>query len=538
MATQTPTRSEPDAPAVAEQPSAAVVDERPKTAKLREPRRDGGLAWLVLAGLLVLAATPLLVEIHRPALWSAEEALTVEMSAETHRRKTPITDGDTSLDAWTPVYEGTSRWDLPPGRVWLDQIMFLGIEANGDGTASAPEPTALITRARIGSVLMVLLFVAGVYWAGYSVGGNLTGTISALVAMTMPLIMLFGRHANPQIAAVGWSTLSIAAALWAMRPLRAAPSLARQLIGWLVCGMGLGMATLTAGPIAIPTTMSCTIALAMVCPRRLGHIMGLITSSAVAALLLTPWVLHVHDQDPEIWRVWLNQLTPAIGQAGWLPTLKRMGWRLVLAAALCGPWLIWLVPAVIQPFSTSTGKARRKMLLGWVWLITASTLLAIMYSQTELPNLLMILAPASIAIGLVVHEFHDRSAEARHARLWRISRWLSCGVMAVLSVALPTLGYLINHQPDLVAWLPAAERPLLGTSHWSFYAGTVVALLLISALAIRFAFAHRPAQTVACLAVWLVIAYAVAAIPIARGPMLSTAVNPPTIELADPAGPQ
>ena len=510
-----------------EQPAQEVptVDRVAKT-KAPKPRHDVGLAWLVLLGLLILAALPLLIDLNTPGVWTEQEALSVAISSETMQRKTPITDGETSLQSWTPVYQGESRWDLPPGGTWVHLLMYTGLTATPPGVES-PNNSQWVRRARLGAVVMALLFVAAVFWAGYSIGGLPTGVISALVAMTMPLLVGFGRHANPHIAAMAWSALSIAGALWAMRPLRTSPSLIRQLLGWMTCGVGLGMATLTLGPTAIPGTLLCTVVLAMCCPRRIGHIMGLIASTALAVLLLTPWALHVHGHDPEVYQQWLSHLWPDFGQAGWGETFSRAGWRIALAAAISGLWLIWLVPALIQPFSTSTGNARRRLMLGWGWLVAAMLLVAFAPGETRLSGLLMAVAPASVAIGLVIRQFHDLSAEGRHARLWLVGKWLTCGSMIALAIALPLTGYLLNHQPQAVQWLPSSDTSLVATMHWSFWAGAALALLLASILATRFALHNHPGRVSACLAVWMLILLGLSAIPVSRSEHLNTPQDAP-----------
>jgi 4-amino-4-deoxy-L-arabinose transferase-like glycosyltransferase len=510
-----------------EQPAqqSPTVDRVAKT-KAPKPRHDVGLAWLVLLGLLILAALPLLIDLNTPGVWTEQEALSVAISSETMQRKTPLADGETSLQNWTPVYQGESRWDLPPGGTWVHLLMYAGIAADPPSEANANE-MQWVARARLGSVIMALLFVAAVFWAGYSIGGLPTGSISALVAMTMPLLFGFGRHANPHIAASAWSALSIAGALWAMRPLRTSPSLIRQLIGWMTCGVGLGLATLTLGPVAIPGTLLCTVVLAMCCPRRIGHIMGLIASTALAVLLLMPWAMHVHGHDSEVYQQWLGQLRPDFGQAGWGETFSRAGWRISLAAAISGLWLIWLIPALIQPFSTSTGSARRRLMLGWGWLVAAMLLVAFAPGETKLSGLLIAIAPASVAVGLVIRQYHDLSAEGRHARLWLLSKWLTCGTMLMLAIALPLTGYLLNHQPQAVQWLPSSEHSLLATMHWSFWAGAAAALLLASALATRFALHNHPGRTSACLAVWMLILLGLAAIPMSRSEHLNTPQDAP-----------
>jgi 4-amino-4-deoxy-L-arabinose transferase-like glycosyltransferase len=522
---------QPAATTDASRESSAPKDDPPKVERvarttLPKPRHDVGLAWLVLLGLVILAALPLLIDFNKPGIWSRSEALSVAISAETAQRQDPIADGETSLQAWTPIYQGETRWDLPPGGTWLHLVAYTVIPLDTPESITTTDMQWVI-RARIASIAMALLFVAAVFWAGYSIGGLTTGAASALVAMTMPLALGFGRHANPHVATLAWSALSIAGALWAMRPLRTSPSLVRQLVGWSTCGIALGLAALTTGPTAIPGTLACTVLLAMICPRRIGHIMGLIASTALAALLLMPWVLHVHSHDPAVWQQWLGDLRPDFGEASFGEILTRAGWRISLAAMYCGLWLIWLIPALTQPFSSSTGEARHRLMLGWGWLVTALLLVAFAPGETTRAGLLLALTPACVAIGLVVQQFHDLSAEGRHGRVWLANRWVTCVVITVLSIALPLLGYLLNHQPQAVQWLPDTGLSWLATMHWSFWAGASLALILASILATRFAIHKHPGRTIGCFALWLLIAFGLAAIPVSRSEQLNQGYDPP-----------
>ena len=130
-----------------------------------------------------------------------------------------------------------------------------------------------------------------------------------------------------------------------------------------------------------------------------------------------------------------------------------------------------------------------------------------------------------------MQQFHDLSAEGRHARFWLVGRWLTCGSILLLAVALPLLGYLLSHHPDTVQWLPSSEHSLFAKMHWSFYAGAGVALLLASVLATRFAIHNHPGRTSASLAVWLLILFGLAAIPMSRSEKLNTTYDPPEAEL-------
>ena len=102
----------------------------------------------------------------------------------------------------------------------------------------------------------------------------------------------------------------MAAALWAMRPLRRNPHLVRQFLGWLICGVAFGCAALTSGPAALPVVILPVIAIAAMCPHRVGHALGIVAAIAVAALLVAPWTIYVHEAAPEGWQNWLADMMP------------------------------------------------------------------------------------------------------------------------------------------------------------------------------------------------------------------------------------
>jgi len=500
--------------------------------RLDKPNKPSALgsAWLTLLGLMLLAAAPLLLDISKPALFSVAEDRSVITADETHQRRLGYESTRFEIDAWKPIYLGQPRLEQPPGTTWLHMFALNGVTPTGLGS------DAIKTRARLASAFMAILLVGGVFWAGHSIGGLTTATFAGAVALTMPVLVFFGRIATADMPLATWTALSVAAALWAMRPLRRNPSLIRQLLGWLICGLCMGMATLTGGPTAVPTVILPIIAIALICPHRLSHGMGIAAGLAIAALVVTPWSVHVHEETtPDVWQQWLDTLTPTFLTGGWARYLQAIGWRISAMLALTGWWAIWLIAALLQPFSTSSTEVRRRMLLGWTWYVTTSVLLIFAPGEPNIAGLLAVLAPAALIIGQVMRQFHELSAEGRHARLWRVNRWLMIFGTLCLSLLLPIWGGFETDLPQgLVAWTPWVGD-VYANMHLSFWIGLTLVLVLAAGLAAKFALANHPGRALAAWALWALIAMSVLTIPVARGPLLATPATIPALPQA-PAG--
>ncbi|MEM9019072.1 MAG: hypothetical protein AAGC44_00795 [Planctomycetota bacterium] len=483
-------------------------------------RRDAGTAWLVLLGLLVLATLPLTIELLRPAVFDAREQLAVSIAVETWQRNTAYTSPEHMLAPWTPVIQGRPDVERPPATTWLHVIALRRTMEPG------MEPVAqALLWCRIIGVGMTLLLIASVYWAGHSMGGVLTAAMSGLVALSMPVLMFVGRLGTGDVHLAAWVALSIAGALWAMRPMRRSPALPRQFMGWLVCGTGLGMATLTAGPVAIPPVVLPLAAMSMICPRRLGHALGVIAALAVAVLVVTPWSIHVHETMPDGWRQWVGAMEPAGFKGEWAVYGQTVGWRASVTLAVLGFWALWLVPGLLQPFSTSTGEARGPMAVGWSWFVTTALLMLLAPGPALVRPLLLLIAPASLMIGQVMRQYHDLSGEGRHARLWRTSRLLTLTATGVLSIGLPLLAVF---EPQLPAWTTqwlGTRRSLMVPMHPGYWVGAGVALLLIATLAGRFALANHPGRALAGWSAWVVVLAVLLIVPLARGELMETPAN-------------
>jgi 4-amino-4-deoxy-L-arabinose transferase-like glycosyltransferase len=471
--------------------------------------RDRPMAWLILIALIAVSALPVYYNLNHAGSMYVTQARALPLAAETWRHRYEMYNGDVTLESLVPVLDGQPQLDQPPGIVWLDQLAFASLDP---ATATDED---LAYHMRLLTAVFGLLTVAAVFWAGFSVGGLATASFSALVFLACPVWVFYARAGTLDMPSVALETLAVASAMWALRPLRPSPSVPRQAVGWVVCGVALGAAVLTGGPAAIPAVLAPIFVFSVMCPNRISHLLGLVASVFIAALAVMPWVQHVHGQDPQVWRQWVSILWPnsmsspgAFGQA--------VSDRGMLLPLLVLPWTFWLIGSLAQPFSASSSGVRRRVLIGWAWFVCLMFLVLTGPGPDGLAGLLPALPAAAILIGQCLRLFSDLSAEARHARIWRLTRWPHLALLAAASVALPAGMYF---QSALVQ-RNILSRLIVAPMTWYFWLGLGVSLLLITALSMRFALRHYPGKTLVCWAVWAVVLMNVMLIPLTRGPLM------------------
>jgi 4-amino-4-deoxy-L-arabinose transferase-like glycosyltransferase len=472
------------------------------------------LTWIILAGCLGLMAFEVFIDLNRPDVVDRREARAIAISAETWRHKRTLETEQMDVEAWLPRLRGEVVLQEAPGLSWLHM---LAIELFGDEQLSSEE---VIYQARVVSAVMGLVTVAAVFWAGMSIGGWVTATLAALICLSCPLLVQQSRLAVADVPGLAWAILSLAAALWATRPLRPVASLTRQALGWTLCGLGLGLALLTLGPAALPLVVGPLLMILLLCPHRIGHLMGLVASILIAALMIMPWLAYVQQHDGQIWRQWLGEVQPL----GWSDParLGRLGGeRLVAIAAAVVPWTLWLIGGLLQPFSTSSQGSRQRMFVGWVWFITVGMLLLLSPEDGHNMSMIAAIPAGAVLMGQLFRQWADLSAEGRHARLWRILRWPQVVLVVAGSALVPAALY---GQPLLLerGWL---SDPVLANSSVVFATGLGVVLLALALLGLRAAMKGYPAKALVCWALWVACATAVVMIPLSRGPVGRSAIK-------------
>ncbi len=478
--------------------------------------RDRPMAWLILLAMLALTSLPLYTHLGTFGLLHDAEARSLQLARETWQHRHALYHGDVTLESLVPVSQGEPQLDQPPGIVWLNQIAFGSLDPSTATDADLAFKMRLLTAA------FGLLTIAAIFWAGFSVGGLKTASFAGLTAMACPVLILYARAGTPDMPLVGLETLGVASAMWALRPLRPAPSLPRQALGWIVCGIALGMAILTGGFAAMPVVLIPILVISIMCPNRISHLLGLVASVFIAGLMVMPWALYVHGQDTHIWEQWISGLWPQSMQS---PGAfgRAMSDRGLLVLVLVLPWTLWLIGSLAQPFSASSSGVRRRVFIGWAWLLCVLFLVVTGPGHDGLAGLLPILPAAAILIGQCLRLFSDLSAEARHARIWRLTRWPHLALFAAASVALPAGMYFQTTLVDRGV-LP---YPIVAQMTWYFWLGLGVSLLLITALSMRFALRHYPGKAMVCWSVWAIVLMSVMLIPLSRGPLMNTSTHSP-----------
>lgn len=421
MVPRPPQDPSPPAAAPAVSPATGPSDAAlPQRVSMPPEPTDKVRMWGLLLLTLGVCATPLLIELHRPAVGGPLEHVALVSSRETWNT---LGRGETELaDYLIPTWNDRPRVNKPPMLVWLNLLAWSDIDAApaGDAAALSRQTDAMILRARLVGVAMALMALAGTYWAAYSIGGVTAAAMAAMAAGTTLLFIRQGRDANYDTHLMGWATLSIAAGLWAIRPLKPINWVGRRVAGWAIAGVALGAAVLTKGPIAMLYVGVPLAATLIVAPRRrLGNALGLLFTLLLGGLLATPWYLYVMQALPDAGDKFATEYK----------ALRADGqpfYYYLTILILVFPWSVYLIGSLFQPFIRARGEHRRRVLLGWLWFVSLIALLS--FHPTKQYRYLVPLLPA---VGVLVGQLWAyHTALAREGlkdpgvNLLRIPHWL------------------------------------------------------------------------------------------------------------------
>lgn len=528
----------PDAAAASQpppptRPSADDIDPlyRPTTAA----------TWLLLLAILILATVPMLLNLRGAAV-SHDEAAVIATAVHSYQRHTAAEGGRYSwAEHLVPYYNHERRLDRAPGAYWLHRLAMLG-RADPIGDLDR-----LVFDLRRVSVGFGVLIIATVFWCGFSIGGPRAAALAALIAAANPVLILYARLAAPPILHTGFAMLSIAAALWAIRPLKPPPSAERQLLGWVICGLALGAATLTAGPITAVTVVAPILLLMLLCPDRVGHLMGLLAALFMGVLLVLPWILYAHEQDNNIWQQWMAQVSAAVrgsSAAAAAPLItdsgiadpRIRGQVMALALALL-PWTLWLIGALVQPMSTSSRGRRIRLLLGFIWFVFVAGVLAGTPHTDRFGQLLPAIPPATILFGFLFFHYGDLAVVKHYARFWRWLRWPQLALLAAASVALP-VALLCRPIPGEAAILWPALHEMTSRLHrdpqaWPLALGIAAAMLLIVGFSARWAIRNQITAAVAAWVAWTLTGVGLMILLLTSSPAASSSLRHDAQRLAE-----
>ena len=477
--------------------------------------------WLLLLVCLVVAVPPILIRISKPDVTDLDEAMTLTTSIQTWQRRHAHADTIGVFEQMVPYRNNRALYGTPPASTWLQQFVFwiYPLENVQPVAPSVDETQALVLRGRLLAAMMALITVVAVFWAGYSIGGTKTAVFATLICIANPIFIYHARVASNAMLHSGWAMMSIAAALWAIRPLRPTPSVERQFIGWVTCGLMFGLAMLTSGFITIGTVAAPILLILIMCPHRISHLLGLLAALLIALLMCLPWAIYAYDNDANVTTIWFNQMIPAEPvtlEAMWGQATAR---GIVLLIALA-PWTLWLIGAIVQPFSTAqSSSTRMRLFIGLGWLAFVSLLLLTAPRTGQLKDLLPALPVFAVAVGQLFSYYDNRAAEGRFIRFWRFLRWPQLAIVMFLSITVPICLY---RQELLIeqGWIDQVISRNIGLT-LAIALGSV--MLILSALSMRWAMKHFPGRALACWSFWTVAMLTVIAIPLTESPITQNA---------------
>lgn len=489
----------------AAEPMAAVVVHPPSPAR--------SYSWLLLLACLGLALPALLVQLQQPDVVDGQEIATLSTSVQWARWLASAPAGRPLIDLLTPRLSDQPQSSSPPAMHWLHAGVW-----SATGLLDA-QVSVLIITARLISVALALVTVAAVFWAGHSVGGPRAATYAGIVCAANPPVLYYGRLAAPSVAFAAASALAIAAALWATRPLKAAPSVERQFMGWVICGLAMGLAMLSHGWASLIMTAGPLLVILVLLPQRAGHIMGLLAAILIAVLLAVPWALLTQEELGKALPVWLTRV-------GSGPGTGSLGQRLGLALAVLMPWTPWLVGALLQPFSSSSAGDRSRLFVGWSWFVAAAALYLTLPATRSWEYVLAVVPPGCVLIGQLFNRYVELCAAGRHPRTWRVLRWCFVGLLAGASLLPIAAMYGADQRwlgREWIAPTPANSFLLIAL---------VVLLFLVLGLSLRWVLDPFPGRALLVWACWTVCFAFVICFPITESPTFTNPARRAAAELA------
>lgn len=466
-------------------PAAPVRKPAPQRVTVPAETYDRLRLWSGLLVAIAVSAPALLIALGTPDVTHDHEASALIRSRETWQR---IVAG-VPLAWLAPVANGEPALDAPPLTVWLHIAAWWDLNP---ATASAD---ILVLRARLVTFAAALLALGATFWAGMSVSGVRAARLAAMALGTTLLFIHESRYAGSEVVLLAWTTLAIAASLWAVRPLKPINWVGRRVLGWLLGGLAMAAAIMTAGPIAMLFILPPIIAAILLTPfRRMGNSLGLTFAVILGALAVSPWYLYIIDQVPGGFEMLVAKYSAP-------RDLFLLSWSHGRAVAMLSPWQVWLVGALCQPFLRAQHEERRQLLIAWFWFVVLSIVLSIPAAQD--PRFLTPILPAAALLVGQLWAYHARLAGERledpGVNLLRVPHWL---LLCLASIA----GPLVLALQEYLMMRGALDEPLLPGLPWSAWAALGAVLLIIALLGTRWHFKWRPRAAAYATVAWMMVA--------------------------------
>ena len=443
--------------------SAVVVDSPPDTrARGTATRFPFVLASFAILSFLVFGALTLAWLEFSSGLENLNVATVLEL-----RR------GDEGTRWLVPTLEGEPRTAKPPLTAWITAMF---VSPNAVRALDAPEPAvrdaayrALAWSVRAPGLLSTCAMLLAAYALARAVSGD-AGTAAIAVAVCASTLYLarFGRQATTDVQLALWFT--VANALLARHLLAGATWPAA-----LACGLALGLALMSKGPVALAQSVLPAAVFAGLLRRLRPHddpsrqrsgLAKLLVGATVMVVVGGAWYAIVLARVPGVWSRWVSEVTRvgATDNAGGNPLsyasifALMMPWTLffVIGAIEVGRAVWWRMNRNRAP-AASVGDERAPLGLALPLLLVVVPIVVMSFFPDRKDRyLLPLAAPASVlaARGLVA------TARAGRAFAWTFTvHWW---MLALIAIALPVAGALWWKRLDGSPWF--APRAAIGAA--------------------------------------------------------------------------
>jgi len=411
---------------------------------------------LLLAAALAAAAVPIVTCVGWRDPSNSMEKLCLGCGQETWLRWHA---GDNRA-WWLPSYRCEPRVVKPPLLVWLQLLSFSGMGADDYRLSE------LVLRARLASALLALLTLAATCWLACTLSGPAAGLFATLVLGSMFFFHYEARVCTYDMPLTAFVTLALAAGCWAVYGSGGGRSRLVWYAAWLLCGLALGCAWLTKGPIGVGWPLPALVAAAWsdrACRSR--HFGGLAVALFTAACIAVPWYVAVAVNVPGAWRQWFSEWR----QARQHPRPPFYYVRLLIWLL---PWTYWLSAAAVGLWRRlrADEALRRRLAPALCWFGCWLLLLSLADAKDK-RYALPLLPAASVLLAVAVAE------RLMDGRSWLRGRWrLHWAGLLCATLALTLVGCV----PELLASLTGLRAgPLPPVSFWLLAGCLLVALVLL-----------------------------------------------------------
>ncbi len=427
---------------------------------------DRHIGELHASGLRLLAALcvclpPLLIVLGTRDVSRVMENVCLLSSQETWLRQHGWHDIPRKKHAWLlPTSNDRFRVVKPPMLVWMNMIAW------SDLTPSNSRPQELAHRARLVAVAMALLTLVATFWIGRTLDDDWVGALAVLVGGTSWFFLRQARTASYDIHMVGWATLAVASAIWAIGPRGPKRSASKRLWGWTLAGVALGAAWLSKGPLALVITGLPVAATIAVTPRnRREHLVGAGCMVALGVLIALPWYLYMWDHKASALHSWFREYRASRKE-------YQPPYYCLAILALILPWCLWLISGLLHPWVSASGDARRLRLIPWLWFVGLFVFFSIPGAKQQ--RYILPIVPAAALLAAQVLRDHQRAAA--DGRLDSGARFLCKMHWLCLALVSPVFGPLLASQQWLVT-LGVLSKPFVASPPWMIAITTTSVLI-------------------------------------------------------------